>query len=112
MKRVTDTIEVLGTLETPEGSCEVCASADLTEQMGTFALVPQVAREVKVPVIAAGGITDSRGAAAAMALGAAGVQIATAYMLDRTVRSEGRAAARRGKNEVLLIPCPIGSNYS
>ena len=43
--------------------------------MGTFALVPQVVRAVKVPVIAAGGIADARGVAAAMALGAAGVQV-------------------------------------
>jgi nitronate monooxygenase len=56
-------------------------SGDLTKQMGTFALVPQMAREVKVPVIAAGGIADARGVAAAMALGAAGVQIGTAYLL-------------------------------
>jgi nitronate monooxygenase len=56
-------------------------SGDLTKQMGTFALVPQMARETKVPVIAAGGIADARGVAAAMALGAAGVQIGTAYLL-------------------------------
>src|SRR5260370_21315279 len=30
---------------------------------------------------------------------------------DRAVRSEGRAAARRGKNEILLIPCPCGATY-
>ncbi len=56
-------------------------SGDLALQMGTVALVPQIVREVKVPVIAAGGIADSRGVAAALALGAAGVQIGTAYML-------------------------------
>lgn len=50
-------------------------------QCGTFALVPRIARAVKVPVIAAGGIADARGAAAAMALGAAGVQVGTAYLL-------------------------------
>jgi nitronate monooxygenase len=44
-------------------------SRDLTRQMGTFALVPQIVREVKVPVIAAGGIADSRGVTAVMALG-------------------------------------------
>ena len=54
---------------------------DLTAQMGTFALLPQIGRAVSVPVIAAGGITDARGVAAAQALGAAGVQIGTAYML-------------------------------
>jgi nitronate monooxygenase len=49
-------------------------------QIGTFALVPQVADAVKVPVIAAGGIGDGRGIAAAFALGASGVQIGTAYL--------------------------------
>ncbi|OYT99954.1 MAG: 2-nitropropane dioxygenase [Burkholderiales bacterium PBB1] len=54
---------------------------DLTTQMGTFALLPQVARAVRVPVIAAGGIVDAQGVAAALALGAAGVQVGTAYLL-------------------------------
>jgi nitronate monooxygenase len=49
-------------------------------QMGTMALVPQVVDAVKVPVIAAGGIADGRGIAAALALGAAGVQIGTAFL--------------------------------
>lgn len=54
---------------------------DLSEQMGTFALLPQVVRAVRVPVIAAGGIVDAAGVAAACALGAAGVQAGTAYLL-------------------------------
>jgi nitronate monooxygenase len=49
-------------------------------QPGTFALVPQVTDAVNVPVIAAGGIADGRGIAAAFALGAAGVQLGTAYL--------------------------------
>lgn len=53
---------------------------DLTTQVGSFALLPQVVQAVKVPVIAAGGIADAAGVAAAMALGAAGVQIGTAYL--------------------------------
>jgi len=56
-------------------------STDPSTQLGTLALVPQIADAVKVPVIAAGGISDARGVAAAMALGAAGVQIGTAYLL-------------------------------
>ena len=56
-------------------------SEDLTSQVGTFALLPQIARAVKLPVIAAGGIADANGVAAAMALGAAGAQIGTAYLL-------------------------------
>ena len=54
---------------------------DLTTQVGTLALVPQVVRAVRVPVIAAGGIADAKGVAAAMALGAAGAQVGTAYLL-------------------------------
>jgi len=56
-------------------------TADLATQAGTFALVPQMAQAVTVPVIAAGGIADARGVAAAIALGAAGVQVGTAYLL-------------------------------
>jgi heme-degrading monooxygenase HmoA len=55
-------------------------SHDLSQQMGTFALLPQIVAEVDVPVIAAGGIADAAGVAAAMALGAAGVQVGTAYL--------------------------------
>lgn len=53
---------------------------DVSTQVGTLALVPQVVDAVTVPVIAAGGIADGRGIAAAFALGAAGVQIGTAYL--------------------------------
>ena len=54
---------------------------DIARQAGTMALVPQVVDAVKVPVIAAGGIGDGRGIVAALALGAAGVQIGTAFLL-------------------------------
>ena len=53
---------------------------DVSTQVGTIALVPQVVDAVKVPVIAAGGISDARGLAAAFALGAAAVQLGTAYL--------------------------------
>jgi len=53
---------------------------DVSTQVGTMALVPQVVDAVKVPVIAAGGIADGRGILAAFALGAAAVQIGTAYL--------------------------------
>jgi nitronate monooxygenase len=49
-------------------------------QMGTMALVPSVVDAVRVPVIAAGGIADGRGIAAALMLGAAGVQMGTAFL--------------------------------
>ncbi|KJH79385.1 NAD(P)H-dependent flavin oxidoreductase [Stutzerimonas stutzeri] len=56
-------------------------SADIDGQVGTFALLPQLVAALDVPVIAAGGIADARGVAAARALGAAGVQVGTAYLL-------------------------------
>src|SRR5690242_6626986 len=69
-------------------------SADLTTQVGTFALVPQIVRAVNVPVIAAGGIADAAGVAAAVRLGAEGVQIGTAYLLcpEVTTSAVHRAA--------------------
>ncbi|HEX3530970.1 MAG TPA: nitronate monooxygenase [Thermoanaerobaculia bacterium] len=71
-------------------------SDDLTAQVGTFALLPQVVQAVKVPVIAAGGIADAKGVAAAMKLGAAGVQIGTAYLLcpESTTSAVHRAALK------------------
>jgi nitronate monooxygenase len=55
-------------------------NADISTQVGTLALIPQVVDAVTVPVIAAGGIADSRGIVAAFALGASAVQIGTAYL--------------------------------
>jgi nitronate monooxygenase len=71
-------------------------SDDLSTQVGTFALVPQIVRVVRVPVIAAGGIADAKGVAAAMMLGAAGVQIGTAYLLcpEATTSVVHRAALK------------------
>jgi nitronate monooxygenase len=70
--------------------------SNLSEQMGTFALVPQVKRAVNVPVIAAGGIADARGVAAALALGATAAQIGTAYLLchESTTSPVHRAAIK------------------
>jgi nitronate monooxygenase len=71
-------------------------SEDLDSQLGTFALVPQIVASVKTPVIAAGGIADARGVAAALALGAAGVQVGTAYLLcpEATTSPLHRAALK------------------
>lgn len=67
---------------------------DLSTQVGTFSLVRAIVQAVRRPVIAAGGIADARGVAAAMALGAAGVQVGTAYMLcpEATTSELHRAA--------------------
>ncbi len=55
-------------------------SLDTANQIGTVSLVPLVADAVGVPVIAAGGIADGRGMAAALILGAAAVQVGTAFL--------------------------------
>jgi nitronate monooxygenase len=75
--------------------------ADLAMQAGTFALVPQVVDAVKVPVIAAGGIADARGIAAAFALGASGVQIGTAYLRcpESKISAPHRAALKSATDD-------------
>jgi nitronate monooxygenase len=73
---------------------------DAGSQAGTFALVPQVVDAVKVPVIAAGGIGDARGIVAALALGAAGVQVGTAYLFSPEARlSAPHRTALRGARD-------------
>jgi nitronate monooxygenase len=71
-------------------------SEDIGTQLGTFSLVPQIVEVVNVPVIAAGGIADADGVAAAMALGASGVQVGTAYMLcpEATTSAVHRSALK------------------
>ncbi|WP_407292961.1 NAD(P)H-dependent flavin oxidoreductase [Stutzerimonas zhaodongensis] len=56
-------------------------SEDISGQVGTFALLPQLVAALDVPVIAAGAIADAGCVSAAQALGAAGVQVGTAYLL-------------------------------
>jgi nitronate monooxygenase len=75
--------------------------SDIATQAGTFALLPQVADAVRVPVIAAGGIADGRGIAAAFALGAAGVQVGTAYLFtpESTITDLHRAALRSARDD-------------
>lgn len=80
-------------------------SDDMATQVGTFALVPQVADAVRVPVIAAGGIGDARGIRAALALGASAVQMGTVYLFTPEARipAPHRAALRHaGENETAL----------
>jgi nitronate monooxygenase len=78
---------------------------NIAEQPGTFALVPQVVDAVHVPVIAAGGIADGRGIAAAFALGAAGVQIGTAYLHcpESRVSVPHRTALAQGRDDSTVI---------
>lgn len=75
-------------------------SDDVTTQVGTLALVPQVVDAVQVPVIAAGGIMDARGIVAAFALGAAGVQLGTAYLacVEAKLSSLHRAALAQARD--------------
>jgi nitronate monooxygenase len=78
---------------------------DIAEQPGTFALVPQVVDAVKVPVVAAGGIADGRGIAAAFALGAAGVQIGSAYLRcpESKVIAPARVALAQARDDSTVI---------
>jgi nitronate monooxygenase len=69
---------------------------DVTTQVGTFALLPQIVRAVRVPVVAAGGIADATGVRAALALGAGAVQVGSAYLLCPETRTSAihRAALK------------------
>lgn len=80
-------------------------SDDLSTQIGTMALLPQVVRAVKLPVIAAGGIADREGVAAALALGAAGVQVGTSYLLchEATTTALHRAALTSARAEHTVL---------
>jgi nitronate monooxygenase len=80
-------------------------ATDVAAQVGTFALVPQVVDAVHVPVIAAGGIADGRGIAAAFALGAAGVQCGTAYLFcpESTVSPIHRASLKSAHDDSTAI---------
>jgi nitronate monooxygenase len=80
-------------------------TSDLASQLGTLAFVPQVVDAVKVPVIAAGGIADGRAIAAALALGASGVQMGTAYLLcpEATISAFHRAAIKSASDKPSAI---------
>ena len=80
-------------------------SEEVASQPGTFALVPQVVDAVRVPVIAAGGIGDARGILAALALGAAAVQIGTAFLLtsEATLSPVHRAALKAARDDQTVL---------
>ena len=78
---------------------------DLGSQRGTLELVPRICRAVRVPVIGAGGIADAAGVAAVMRLGAAGVQVGSAYLLcpEATTSAVHRQALRSESGAVTAL---------
>jgi nitronate monooxygenase len=78
---------------------------NIAEQPGTFALLPQVVDAVRVPVIAAGGIADGRGIAAAFVLGAAGVQIGSAFLRcpESKISTPTRLALAEARDDATVI---------
>ena len=95
-------------------------------EMTTMALVPQVCDAVKIPVIAAGGIADGRGFAAAMMLGACGVQIGTRFLLatecsihadykDRLLKAKDSSTVVTGRrlgHPVRSLKSPFSRSYA
>ena len=73
-----------------------CEAGGHVGRVSTMPLVPQVVEAVKVPVVAAGGISDARGFIAALALGASGIQMGTRFVATR--ESE---ASREEKQRIL-----------
>ena len=78
---------------------------DMSQQAGLFALLPQVVDAVKVPVIAAGGVADSRQVAAAFMLGASAVQIGTAFLRceEANVPDAYRAGVREATDASTVV---------
>lgn len=82
--------------------------ADPAEALGLFALVPLVVDAVSVPVIAAGGIGDARGIAAALTLGASAVQLGTAYMHTPEAGISGTHRSRLREGHTLFTNLMTG----
>lgn len=119
---------VLGTATTPEEAVElesagidvvVAQGAEAGGHRGTFigsfeaglvgsaVLVPQIVAAVSVPVLAAGGIVDGLGIAAALALGAEGVQLGTAFLY-----AEESGASRAWRQALRELPTTVSRHYS
>lgn len=82
--------------------------------IGTFALVPAVKRAVRVPVIAAGGIMDGAGVAAALMLGADAVQIGTAFLLtpEATISAPWRGALKTTPDDATRLTRVYSGRYA
>jgi nitronate monooxygenase len=78
---------------------------DIATQVGLFALLPQVVDAVGIPVIASGGVGDARGVVAALMLGAAGVQIGTAFLFcpEAKILPPHRAALRAARDDSTVL---------
>ena len=83
-------------------------------QIGTLALVRQIVRSVSIPVIAAGGIADSAGIAAVLALGAAAAQCGTAFLLADEARTSlpYRTALQRASSADTMLTSAFSGRYA
>ena len=81
--------------------------------VGTMALIPQVVDAVSVPVIAAGGLADGRGVVAALALGASGVSVGTAFLRaeDSLINDGHRAALESSRDDAATVRNCSSSNH-
>lgn len=78
----------------------------LSDDVTTMVLTPRIVEEVNIPVLTAGGIADGRGLAAALALGASGVMMATRFLLSRESVLSPKIKARfldKGENDTSII---------
>lgn len=88
--------------------------AEVAMQPGLFALLPQVVDAVNVPVIGAGGISDGRGIAAAVMMGASGVQLGTAFLRceEANVLDAHRAGLANGTDSNTIVTETVSGRHS